>query len=45
MHIAVEQKVTSTEDRGSLAKMVMKLMDHWALSTEETGIPFGHRTD
>jgi hypothetical protein len=41
MHIAVEQKVTSTEDRGSLAKMVMKLMDHWALSTEEQAFLLG----
>lgn len=35
MHTAVEQKVASTEDRGSLAKMVMKLMDLWDLTTEE----------
>lgn len=35
MYTAVEQKVASTEDRGSLAKMVMKLMDLWELTTEE----------
>jgi hypothetical protein len=41
MNIAVEQKVTSTEDRGSLAKMVMKLLDHWDLSTEDQAALLG----
>lgn len=41
MHVAMKQTETSTEDRASLAKMVMKLMDHWGLSTEEQAFLLG----
>lgn len=36
-----ERQVTATKDRGELAKMVMKLFDHWNLSTEEQAVLLG----
>ena len=34
MGAVAEREVTSSQDRGALAKMVMTLLDHWNLSTE-----------
>lgn len=35
MTVSFKESQLDTEDRGVLAKMVMKLFDHWNLSTEE----------
>ena len=49
MNAVIERKRRSpaTPDRGALAKMVMALMDHWNLSTEDQaallGIAAGNR--
>ena len=34
MTAVLEQQPSVSQDRGALAKMVMTLLDHWALSTE-----------
>lgn len=36
-----EMLVSASEDRGALAKMVMTLMDHWQLSTEDQAVLLG----
>ena len=47
MGAVVEREVSATRDRGALAKMVMTLLDHWKLSTEDQaallGIASGNR--
>ena len=35
MGVAAEREVTASHDRGALAKMVMALLEHWKLSTED----------
>jgi hypothetical protein len=35
MGAVVNREVTAPQDRGALAKMVMALLDHWQLSTED----------
>jgi len=35
MHVAPSRQATASEDRGALARMVMTLLDHWNLSTED----------
>ena len=35
MRVVAEREVAASEDRGALAKMVMTLLDHWKLSTED----------
>ncbi len=40
MAVQPKQSITS-EDRGALAKMVMTLMDHWNLSTEDQAALLG----
>ena len=39
-----EREVGASEDRGALAKMVMKLLDHWNLSTEDQAALLGLAT-
>lgn len=41
MSMTAEQQTNSTKDRGALAKMVMKLLDHWDLSTEDQAALLG----
>lgn len=41
MRVMLEQQTTSTQDRGSLAKMVMALLDHWRLTTEDQAALLG----
>jgi hypothetical protein len=41
MAVAVEREVTSSHDRGALARMVMSLFDHWKLSTEDQAALLG----
>jgi hypothetical protein len=47
MGVVATQDTGATEDRGALAKMVMALMEHWQLSTEDQaallGIASGNR--
>ena len=47
MQAVVEREPSATRDRGALAKMVMTLLDHWKLSTEDQaallGIAAGNR--
>ena len=40
---SVDQQITA-QDRGALAKMVMKLFDHWSLSTEDQASLLGLAT-
>ena len=35
MSAIAEREVNASEDRGALARMVMTLLDHWNLSTED----------
>lgn len=48
MRAILEQQTTATQDRGALAKMVMTLLDHWKLTTEDQaallGIASNNRT-
>ncbi len=48
MRAMLEQQTTATQDRGALAKMVMTLLDHWKLTTEDQaallGIASNNRT-
>lgn len=47
MEASIKHEVSTSEDRGALARMVMTLFDHWKLSTEEQaallGIAAGNR--
>ena len=40
MEAVAEREVTASQDRGALAKMVMTLLDHWKLSTEDQAALF-----
>ena len=39
-----EREVAASQDRGALAKMVMTLLDHWKLSTEDQAALLGIAT-
>ncbi len=41
MSAMLERQSTASEDRGALAKMVMTLLDHWKLSTEDQAALLG----
>ena len=41
MGAVAEREVTASQDRGSLVKMVMTLLDHWKLSTEDQAALLG----
>ena len=41
MSAILEQQTTATQDRGALAKMVMTLLDHWKLTTEDQATLLG----
>ena len=41
METIAERNVIATDDRSALAKMVMKLLDHWKLSTEDQAAMLG----
>lgn len=41
MGVAAEREVTTSHDRGALAKMVMALLEHWKLSTEDQAALLG----
>jgi len=41
MEAVAEQEVTASQDRGALAKMVMRLLDRWKLSTEDQAALLG----
>ena len=41
MGVAAEREVTTSHDRGALAKMVMELLEHWKLSTEDQAALLG----
>lgn len=41
MSAVAEREVTTADDRGALAKMVMGLFDHWKLSTEDQAALLG----
>ena len=41
MSAIAEREVNTAEDRGSLARMVMTLLDHWNLSTEDQAALLG----
>lgn len=41
MSAVMERQSTASEDRGALAKMVMTLLDHWKLSTEDQAALLG----
>ncbi len=41
MSAILEQQITATQDRGALAKMVMTLLDHWKLTTEDQATLLG----
>lgn len=47
MTAAVEREASASRDRGALARMVMTLLDHWELNTEDQaallGIAAGNR--
>ena len=44
MGAVIEQEVSASQDRGALAKMVMTLLDHWKLSTEDQAALLGIAT-
>jgi hypothetical protein len=44
MGAVIERKATASQDRGALAKMVMTLLDHWKLSTEDQAALLGIAT-
>ena len=44
MAAVAEREVTASQDRGALAKMVMALLDHWKLSTEDQAALLGIAT-
>ena len=41
MEAAAKREMNASEDRGALAKMVMTLLDHWQLSTEDQAALLG----
>ncbi len=41
MSAVLEQQAMASQDRGELARMVMKLLDHWCLSTEDQAALLG----
>lgn len=41
MGAVIERAVSASEDRGALARMVMTLLDHWKLSTEDQAALLG----
>lgn len=41
MEAVAEPEVSASQDRGALAKMVMALLDHWQLSTEDQAALLG----
>ena len=41
MSYSVDTAAKPPEDRGALAKMIMKLFDHWRLSTEDQAVVLG----
>lgn len=41
MSASLERQSTASEDRGALAKMVMTLLEHWKLSTEDQAALLG----
>lgn len=41
MSASLERQSTASEDRGALAKMVMTLLEHWELSTEDQAALLG----
>jgi hypothetical protein len=41
METIVEREASATQDRGTLARMVMALLDHWKLSTEDQAALLG----
>ncbi|BBL34898.1 hypothetical protein Nstercoris_01149 [Nitrosomonas stercoris] len=44
MKAATEQHAAASQDRGALAKMVMTLLDHWKLNTEDQATLLGIAT-
>ena len=44
MTAVLEHQPPEPQDRGALAKMVMSLLDHWKLSTEDPGALWGMAT-
>lgn len=44
MGIVAEREASTSLDRGALAKMVMALLDHWKLSTEDQAALLGIAT-
>lgn len=44
MKAATEQHAVASQDRGALAKMVMTLLDHWKLNTEDQATLLGIAT-
>ena len=41
MGTVLERQTTASQDRGALAKMVMALLEHWKLSTEDQAALLG----
>lgn len=41
MDAVLERQATASQDRGALARMVMTLLDHWKLPTEEQAALLG----
>ncbi len=41
MSAVPEQQITAAQDRGALARMVMALLDHWKLTTEDQAALLG----
>lgn len=41
MGAVAERETTASQDRGALARMVMTLLDHWKLSTEDQAALLG----
>jgi len=41
MGAVLERQTTASQDRGALAKMVMALLEHWKLSTEDQAALLG----
>ena len=41
MRAVAEREVAAPQDRGALAKMVMALLEHWKLSTEDQAALLG----
>ncbi len=41
MDAVLERQTSASQDRGALAKMVMTLLDHWKLTTEEQAALLG----